>query len=328
MKPQITQVFLLLLTLLAVALPGMRAHASGTAAGTNINNQASVDYLDLNGISQTNLSNMVVLRVDERLDVTVTRNDASDIPVLTNATSQPLSFHVTNNGNGSETFRLNANSALLNDQFDPVAVQIAYDTNSNGIYDPTSDVLYVPGQNDLLLQADQSATVFVLGDMPSSLTNGDRSQVALNATAITGSGPPGTVFAGQGTNGGDAVTGSTTAQANDKSSYVAQLVTIQFIKTQKVTDPSGGSTPVPGAIVTYTLVAQLAGTGQLSAARVDDPIPAQTTYVAGTLTLNGDAISDAADGDAGEANNTMIALALGTLSAPATRTITFQVKLN
>jgi uncharacterized repeat protein (TIGR01451 family) len=325
---QITRVFALLATLILAAMAAPCALAIGTAAGTQINNQAAVAYVDPSGVTQTDLSNTVTLRVDEVLDVTVTRNDANDIPVLAAATSQPLSFHVTNNGNGPETFRLNTNIALVNDQFDPLAARIAFDTNNNGVYDPTVDQLYVAGQNDPNLLADQTITVFILGDIPAALSNGDRSFAALTATATTGNGPAGTIFANLGSGGGDAIVGSTTARANDQAAYVAQLVNIQFVKTQTIIDPSGSSTPIPGAIITYTLTARVTGTGQLSASAINDPVPAQTTYLAGTLALNGTPLSDAADTDAGQASNAAIFVALGTLVAPATQTVTFQVKLN
>jgi uncharacterized repeat protein (TIGR01451 family) len=328
MKIRANRVSCALLMTLFASVPTAHVSAVGTVAGSNISNQASVEYLDINGNPVTEFSNTVILRVDELLDVTVARNDASDIPVLTSALSQPLSFHVTNKGNGPEAFHLAVNPAIVGDQFDPLAVRLAFDTNNNGIYDPSVDLPYTPGQNDPLLTPDQTITVFVLGDMPTSLNFGDRGVAELSATALTGSGTPGTVYANRGEGGGDAVIGSTSALARDTSSYVARLVDVQIVKTQSILDPAGGTSPVTGAIVTYTLTARLTGAGQLSNAKLIDPVPAQTSYLAGSLRLNGTALTDIADSDIGEVSNGSVLVALGSLTAPATQTITFQVKLN
>lgn len=317
----------LLLMLLAVAA-APRAGAVGTTAGTQISNQAQIEFTPPSGITETIYSNMASFRVDEKIDVTVSRNDANDVSVSPSATSQPLSFRITNNGNGQEAFSLSNQINLIGDQFDPAAARIALDTNGNGQYDPSIDQLYSPGQNEPLLSPDQSTIVFLLCDIPAALQNGDRSTIALIATSATGTGPPGTSFVGKGDGGVDAVTGATTAQARDQSTYVVALVDTQFQKTQSVVDPQGGNTAVPGSVITYTLTTRITGNGQLVNAVVNDPLPAQTTYITGSLRLNGIPLTDTADSDAGQMNGQAVQVALGTLTAPATQTITFQVKLN
>ena len=57
-------------------------------------------------------------------------------------------------------------------------------------------------------------------------------------------------------------------------------------------------------------------------------IPAGTTYRPGTLTLEGGALSDAADADAGEFTGTGIAVRLGTVAGGGARTVTFQVAID
>ncbi len=313
-----------LLTLVASA----PALAIGTTAGTLIQNQAQVEYTPDYGPAIVELSNSVTLRVDEILDVSVARNDATYLSVSPASVAQPLSFRITNNGNGNENFRLTGFYNLAGDQFDPTSIQIAIDTNGNGQYDPSVDQTYVPGTNDPLLAPDQSIIAFILGNMPAALNNGDRSFVNLAATATTGSGTPGTAFANLGDAGSDAVVGRTTATARDQSIYVAALVNTQFTKTQTVSDPQGGNTAVPGSIITYILTTRVTGSGQITAATINDAVPAQTTYVSGSLRLNGTAITEAADADAGQLSNGIVQVALGTVSSPATHTVTFQVKLN
>jgi len=65
---------------------------------------------------------------------------------------------------------------------------------------------------------------------------------------------------------------------------------------------------------------------------VRDPVPDYTTYVPGSLVLNGVAQSDAADADAGELDvsaRPTIVVRLGDLTlADGTQTIVFQVSID
>ena len=70
------------------------------------------------------------------------------------------------------------------------------------------------------------------------------------------------------------------------------------------------------------------GSGDLANLRVADAVPAGTTYQSGSLTLEGGALTDAADADAGSFTGTGINVALGTVAAGTTKTITFQVKID
>ena len=103
-------------------------------------------------------------------------------------------------------------------------------------------------------------------------------------------------------------------------------------KSALVTDPFGGNQPVPGATITYTITAEVTGTGTAVGVIVEDLIPANTTYVPGSLTLNGASLSDAADGDAGNYEALPVPLvraALGDLDAAAgIQTLTFDVLID
>lgn len=315
------------MALLAAAGASGAANAAGTTAGTTINNTATATY-DPGGGDVTVNSNSVSLLVDELLDVAVVSTDPGDVPVTPGATGQVTSFTVTNTGNGPEAFTLSGNGTLGGDDFDPGVTGIVLDSNGNGAYDPGVDTVYVAGSNDPLLTPDQSLTVFVLSSIPASTADGNRGEVQLSAVANTGSGAPGTSFAGQGAGGGDAVAGASGGDAVDNAFYLVQSATIAFVKSASVADPFGGSEVVPGAIVTYTLVATVSGSGTLTNVRVNDPVPAATSYQPGTLTLQGAALSDAADGDAGEVASNAVAVRLGNVSGGQTRTVTFQVRIN
>ena len=77
------------------------------------------------------------------------------------------------------------------------------------------------------------------------------------------------------------------------SALIAATAAVRLVKTQTVLDPAGGEEPYAGAVVTYTLRAELSGEGAVSGARVVDAIPAGTTYQAGSLRLDGQAIAPA-----------------------------------
>lgn len=299
------------------------ALAAGTLAGTNIENTATASF-DVGAGTIDIQSNTAVILVDELLDVTVTSSDPGDVATTNGATNAVLTYRVTNNGNGPESFRLTPNVTNGGDDFDPVLAQIVVDTNNNGVYDPGVDTVYVAGSNDPLLAPDQSVTVFVLTNIPATQTNGQRANVSLTAAANTGTGTPGTTFAGQGEGGGDAVVGTSEADGDASGFLRVDAASVALAKSATVVDPFGGSNAVPGATITYTIVATISGAGSLTNLVINDPIPAGTSYVSGSLTLQAATLTDAADADAGNFNGSRVSVALGTVPAGQTRTVTFR----
>jgi len=303
------------------------AFAAGTPAGTDITSTATVTYVDPSGTSQTVTSNQSTVTVDELLAAAVARNDGGNVPATTPDSDVPLSFTVTNTGNGVESFVLSFNATLGADQFDPSNVRIYLD-NGDALFNSATDTLYVAGANDPSINPDTGRVVFVVADIPAGRSNGDLGLVQLTATAATGSGAPGTTFAGQGTGGTDAVVGAGSGAASDQNAYVISQVSTSLTKTQSVLDPFGGSAAVPGAVITYTLTFTVSGAGTITSAQVVDPIPAGTTYQAGSMTLDAAPLTDASDADAGRFTGTQIEVVLGTVAAPATHTIQFKVSIN
>jgi uncharacterized repeat protein (TIGR01451 family) len=323
-KRRLTQ-FAALGVMTAFSAPAL---ATGTVAGTTISNTATATYTDPTGNPVSIPSNTVNLRVDEVLNVTVATAESGDVAALPGSTNQVVRYTVTNTGNGSEAFRLNPITAIGGDAFDPAATSIVLDTNGNGVYDAGVDTVYSAGSNDPVLAPDTSIRVFILSTVPGSATDGQRGQIDLTATAATGSGPAGTTFAGQGTGGGDAVVGTTTAVGRDKNFFVISAATVALAKSASVLDPFGGTKSVPGSIITYTLVATVSGSGTIANLAVGDPIPAATTYQPASITAEGTAVSDATDGDAGEFAGGRVAVRFGSVAGGQTRTVTFKVKIN
>lgn len=311
------------LTLAALLLAPTAANAAGTRAGTTISNTANASF-DNGGGVQTIDSNRVDLKVDELLDVTVA-GSTTDVPTTPGATNQVLTYRVTNTGNGPEAFALSTIANVGGDNYDPVVTQIYIDANNNGTWDPT-DTLYVAG-SETELQPDTGMTVFVLATTPGTTVDGNRGIVTLVAAAKTGTGTPGTTFAGKGDGGGDAIVGSTGADGQDNGAYRVAAATVSLVKSAVVLDPFGGSDAVPGATITYTITATTTGAGSVSGLAINDNVPADTNYVANSITLGGAALTDATDADAGNYNGARIQVQLGTVAGGQTRIVTFKTKI-
>ncbi len=311
------------MSVLAIASPAL---ADGISAGTLIENTASATYNDGTGV-QTVDSNTVVVRVDELLDVTVTSLDPG--PISTGPGEAVLTFEVINQGNGPEAFELVANPAVAGNDFDTTVDSIAADTNGNGIYDPGVDVILTGPETTEILQADETITVFVIVTVPNGVSDTDESDVELTANAATGTGSPGTTFAGAGDGGGDAIVGTGGANDSAVGSLIVGITDVQLTKSASVADPFGGTSAVPGSVVTFTITAEVVGSGSVDDLTVTDAIPDDTTYVPGSLTLDGAALTDVSDADAGEASDAAgISVDLGTIAGGTTQAITFDVTID
>ena len=319
------------ITALALGFGSNKAHAVGAPAGTVINNTAAVNYT-VGTLSTTANSNQVSVTVAEIIDVVVTAQTPT-VAVSAGDTQRAVRYRVTNTGNGVETFRLVMNSVIAGDQFDPVPASpaIYFDTDASGDLS-AGDTPYVVGSNDPVLNADAFVTVLVVNNIPGSVLDTNVGITRLTADSRTGTGAPGTTFAGQGTGGVDAVVGTTGGDSQADSNYVVSGVSLTAVKSQTVVDQFGGARPVPGARINYSIVVNLTGSGSAVNAVFSDNVPANTTYVPGTLRLNATVLSDGADADAGDFSTTPAAhvrVALGNLTAASgPQTVTFAVTIN
>ncbi len=302
------------------------AHAVGTVAGTDIDNTATVTY-DVAGTTVITTSNTLTITVAEILDADVTLQ-SPQVPVAPGDSNRELLFTLTNTGNGDEAFTLAIDSVIAGDDFDPVPATpaIYFDTDSSGDLSP-GDTPYNPGVNDPLLAPDASVDVLIANDIPAGLADGNIGQSALTADASTGTGAPGDTFAGQGVGGVDAVVGASGASDTDTGEYIVSNVTVSSVKSATVLDPFGGTQPVPGAEITYQIVVTVTGTGTAVNAAFSDAIPVNTTYLPGSITLNGASLTDAPDADEGAfvaAGTPTVTVTLGDLTqASGAQTITF-----
>ncbi len=333
-----------------VASPAM---AAGTAAGTTITNNVSVNY-QVGGFSQTavNASNNLV--VDRKINLTVAETDSVTVTVSPAQTSAVTKFTVTNTSNATLDFALTAaqqtggaGAHSNTDSFDVTNVKIYVDTNGNGSYDAGTDqqVTYLDE-----LAADASKTVFIVSDIPTGLSTGAVAAVTLTATAKEGgtAGSQGaavtqttgantaamdTVFA----DGAGATDAARDAAFSAKDDYTVLAANLTVTKTSTViSDPVNSTTnpkAIPGATIEYCIiVSNAAGSAQADTVAISDTLPATVTYSSGYgIFINGTATSGVcnADGTAGGsfASGT-VSGTLSSITASQTRTLRFRATIN
>ena len=310
--------------------------ATGTAAGTDIQNSAQLTYT-LGASTASATSNTTSTTVLQILDV-VAAVQTPSVAVAPGDLKKPLKFLITNTGNGADTFVLTPLSILPGDNFDPLLAtpaNIYFDTDNSGDYSP-GDTAYVTGA-DVNLAADAAITVFVLNDIPTPLNSGDEGRSQITAVRKGGSGAPGQTIVGGGIGVGgiivDAVFGSSGDQAVGAGKYVvANNITLTAVKTQTLVDTLGGARAIPAATITYSIAITPSGTGTATAAAFTDAIPPNTTFKPGSIKLNTVSLTDATGDDAGEYLTTpapQISVALGTLTlASGVQTVEFAVTIN
>lgn len=304
---------------LAAALVLHAPAAAQVQAGTVITNVASLHVPVAGGADRTIASNEATLTVGELLDVSLVRSGGATGPVVVGSDGATAAVTLVNRGNGQEAFAIVATPADA-----AVTVRlIAIDRDGDGHYDLAHDTLLTDAKTPPVAPGASLALLVVL-DAPMSTTG--TATLAVAATATTGSGTPGTVFAGQGDGSGDALVGSTGATAR----VTVPLATGDpaaptLVKTQSVVAPDGSATAIRGAIITYTLAARFPGA--TSGARVRDAVPAGTIYVPGSLRFDAAPLTDVADADSGGFDGTAIEVALGDAAAATTRSVQFQVKI-
>lgn len=333
-----------------MCLAGMQqAFAAGTIAGTDITNQATLNYT-VGGIAQpAQNSNVATFKVDRKINVVVAQVGSVDTSVLPGSINQVTTFTVTNTSNATMDFSLAALNKVGGpgpnggtDNFNVANVRVFVDSNGNGVYDPGVDTAVFLDE----LAPDTSKTVFVVADVPVGQVNNDLAAVTLTATAADG-GTPGSLGAtsvqtvGADTPGVvDTVfadgAGDTDAARDGKfsaaSAYKVVTATVSVVKSSAViSDPfNGGTNPkaIPGARVRYTIVVTNTGGATATAMTLTDSIPANTTYVANTITVGGVAKTDAADADGASFAANVVTVTLGSLASSGTVNVTFDVTVN
>jgi len=323
--------------LLAAILPRV-ACGAGAPAGTIVQNVVTVSYSIGTHSNLQITSAPASFMVAEIINVTLTSQDAGPVTVGSPDRNGALTFVLTNTGNATESFSLARNDSLSGDNYDPLIGSAGGIFLENGLQPgfqasgPNGDTLYVPGANDPVLGADASRLVYVVSDTPPSLGVGSIGKSMLTAVSTrhgAAGALPGTTFSGAGPSGSDLVVGNSRAQATQISSYVVGGVVVSINKTVlAVVDSTGGSTVSPGALLTYQIQVNVAGSGMAQNVMLNDPIPANTTYVANSLSVDGVPRTDAVDSDNADFSGGAVRANFGNTSAPTHHVVQFRVTVN
>ena len=337
------------------SLAATPALAAGTTAGTTITNTATVDY-QVGGVAQGQQSASNNFTVDRKINLLVEEVGTVTTNVVPGQTNAVTTFQLTNSSNEVLDFALVASQIVGGtaahggtDSFDATNVRIYRDNTSSGSIGSwdVGDTL-VSGYIDELV-VDTAIRLFVVADIPAGLANNAVAGVTLRATAREGgtSGSQGaaiTETTGANTAGKDTVfadTAGVTGDAardgshSDNDDYTVQTATLTVTKTSRViSDPFNNTTNpklIPGAVVEYCIAVANSGSADATSVVINDPVPGQLTFNAGTILLNGTVTAGTcnADGVAGGSYSAPnVSGTIATIAAGATRTLVFRATVN
>ncbi|MBN8430367.1 DUF11 domain-containing protein [Microbulbifer salipaludis] len=331
--------------LLAVGVSPL-AFAAGTTAGDTVSNTATVSY-QVGGVDQADVdSNEATFTVDRVIRMTLDQNDS---PVLTvpGATAIVTSYTLTNTSNDILDFSLSAANVTTGtstgfgaDSIDGAAVAVYVD-NGDGVFNAADDTSTSVDN----LDEDGTATIFVVLNVPSTAIDGDILGVLLGATALDSDGSVLSETSGANTAGIDTVFGDLSgavdsngdAQITVYGAYEVGSATLSVAKSSTViSDPFNGTTDpksIPGAVIEYCIVVENSGSTDADTVEVNDPLPTETTYVAGSVMTGTGAACDSSATDTGFGSTSgtpvdTVTASFGTVTSTSAVWVSFQVILN
>ena len=320
--------------------------AAGTTAGTSISNTATLSY-SVGAVPQTNIpATSTAFVVDEKVNLTVV--GAITTNVVTGATAQATSFTVTNNANSPLDFNLAVTSVIAGDNFDPTACSAFVESGATAGYQAAQDTATFIDE----LAADATKTVYAVCNIPGTVVDTNTGLVGMTATARGDfTGANGVYAATPGASGAliTATAGADTAATVDivfadvagtedaardarHSAHNTYSVAIPSLLVTKsvvsVLDPNNGTVVMPGSVITYQIEVKLSGAGSVTNLVIDDPLPANTTYKANSIKVDGAPLTDAIGDDIAQFSANTVTVSLGNVPAPKTYFITFNAKIN
>ncbi|WP_430461945.1 hypothetical protein ACQUQU_03900 [Thalassolituus sp. LLYu03] len=330
--------------LLAGLVASVTSWADGTTAGTSVSNTATATYYAPSTTNQLSVTSTIAFTVQELIDVSVTASTGTN--VITDQQDVVVGYTISNDGNGSETFKLTTVDAATGDDFDVSSITMYFDGNGDGVF-TSADLAYpVNASGDLNLDAGETVTVFVVVDIPTAAT-GTTADVVLKVTSQTAgasTAAEGTVLAGVGDSGTDAIVAIDNAEVTFTHTYTvvddptAPATAVTVTKSVlKHLDPFGNAKAIPGSVTTYQILIKV--NSAVDSLVVADTMPAEVTYVTGSAYLigsdqvgndisgTGSALSDATVYGTSIDTNGRITLDLGNQSAAGTYTLQFNVTI-
>ena len=279
------------------------ANAAAPTAGTNISNIASASYTDSTGNSKTVTSNVVTTTVLQVASFTL----VSDQTKTANANGQvSLSHTLTNTGNGSDTFNLGVVNDDTRDStvdsYDFTGLNVYLDANKDGIPDsqtPVTAITLAAGESvNLIVQATTASTNVTAGDLGK-----------LTVSAISG------------------FDTSITAK-NVDTVKITNGAVISLVKSASVKNVDATLASTTAREVEYSLAYQNTGNTTATDVTITDILPAGLTYVNGSATVNGTALTDGVDADKYNVTGGVVTLVVPTVVANSGGVLKFKVRVD
>ncbi|MDY6979774.1 MAG: SdrD B-like domain-containing protein [Pseudomonadota bacterium] len=326
-------------------------------SGSQVLNQAQLIILDsltrdsddpnINGTDDPNTEgdeDPTAVTVDSApaFEVWKSSQDLTGDPDLLEA-GDTLRYTITVQNVGTE----NTVNVTLTDQIPGNTGYVANSTTLNGstVADPSAGVSAL--QNGMLINAPEDTTAGFLRAESGGTTNiaTITFDVVVDSNAVDG-----TVIANQGIVTGDGQgSGSFNEEPSDDPSTsqlddptIDVVGNVPLIDSQKTVvvdnDVNGNGLVDPGDSLRYTITVSNLGALPATNVVLTDPIPADTSYVAGTTTLNGSSVADPSAGTSALESGMPVSSAdltpplptagNGTLTAGEQATVTFDVQVN
>ena len=287
-------------------------------AGLEIVNQASIYYKDESGLDRMTTTNLVILTVQQVFSATL----EGDRNLLGAGDSEVLFFHtIENTGNGTDLFCVQIAEAT-GDSGDYALLQAIHDLDRNGQFDPDEPILATttnPTTNTLSLDAQDRASILVIGLLPSSVTAGDTYKAILTVQAQEGTGICQSISvldlsSGKGEDSQD--------DTNHDTATITSDAILEVTKQSTYNENGAGSND---DTITYSIYIKNTGTVQALDVTVQDDLPSDTTFSAGSISTNGTWQSAPIhnSGSPGSINGTV-----GTLAADTIVSVTYTVDIN
>ncbi len=300
---------------IAVVVGGMAfipsAFAAAPAAGTNISNVASASFVDSTSTTRTVTSNEVKTTVLQVASFTL---EADRTEIANPNTQVALKHTLTNTGNGSDTFTLNLTNAG-GDDYDFTNIRIYADADGNGVADNNINLI---GQT-VSLNAGYAFHFVVVGTTSNTVTDGALGKLNVTAVNVLSTTP------GGGANAATTKTNVDTVKiANGPDVVVTKAASIATVRT---------SGTVAQRTIEYTLTYQNVGNAAATNVAIEDVLPPNVTYVAGSGKWSGSstARSDADDAETGvkyKFDSGKVTASIDTIPVNATGTLKFKVVVN
>ena len=285
------------------------ASAVGTDAGVTVSNRATVNYT-VGTVAQTPIESSptgnstpgvgaggnTTFVVDNRINLNVTELSGNATVVSPGQPNVVTAFTVTNTGNATQGYQLSSSNLVggvvfgNTDNTIVANLRVFVDNPGAGGTAGVYDAAFDSAVNVNTLAEDGSVVVFIVSDVPVAATNGQFSNVRLQARAAVAGTNGATLVtetAGADTAGVDIVFGDAGRDALQTADdqYSVQSAALNITKTSTlVSDPFNGTTnpkAIPGAVVEY--VVSIANTGTVSAGSIQlsDALDASLAFTTG-----------------------------------------------